>query len=72
MAAAAAMTRKPDPISITPRANFAGADGLRLRLANAIQVHAKNGANMMMNRELSDWNQLAGMTKCSYSIVRSV
>ena len=35
--AAAAMIRKPEPISITPMANFAGADGFKLRLARAIQ-----------------------------------
>ncbi len=66
MAAAAAMTRNPDPMSMRPRANFAGAEGLRLRLASATQAQAKNGANRTMKTEFSDWNQPAGITKCSH------
>src|ERR1700736_2772891 len=72
MAAAAAMTRNPEPINMTPRANFAGADGLRLRLANAIHSHARNGAKMKMNAEFSDWNQPVGITKCNDSSARFV
>src|SRR6267154_6061345 len=72
MAAAAAMTRNPEPINMTPTANFAGADGLRLRLANAIHSHAKNGAKTKMNAEFIDWNQPVGITKCSASSVRFV
>ena len=58
------MTRNPDPIRITPSANFAGAEGLRLRRASAIHIQAKNGAKMMMKAEFSDWNQPVGITKC--------
>src|SRR5271168_2775364 len=66
------MTRNPDPINITPSANLAGADGFKLRRASAIHSHAKNGANRTMNRELKDWNQPVGITKCSQPMLRSV
>ncbi len=52
--AAAAITRNPDPMSMTPMANLAGAEGFSLRAASAIQAHAKNGAKMKMKNELSD------------------
>src|ERR1700761_9281671 len=61
--AAMAMTTKPDPIKITPIAKVAGAEGLRWRGASAIQTQATSGANAMTKAGLSDWNQLAGMTK---------
>jgi hypothetical protein len=51
---------------------LAGADGFRWRLASAIHAHAKNGAKMKMKSELSDWNQLAGITKFNAGKVRSV
>src|SRR5580704_312485 len=72
MEAAPAMNKNPEPISMMPMANFAGADGLRLRFAKAIHNHARNGANMKMNAESSDWNQPVGMTKCNHSKVRLV
>src|SRR5271167_710278 len=72
MLAAAAITRNPEPINITPIANLAGAEGFKLRRASAIHIHAKNGANRTMNRELNDWNQPVGITKCSQPTVRSV
>src|SRR5271170_3112943 len=72
MLAAAAITRNPEPIKITPTANLAGAEGFKLWRASAIQIHAKNGANSTMNTELNDWNQPVGITKCSQPMVRSV
>ena len=61
--AAAAITRKPDPISMTPIANFAGTEGSRLRRASATQAQANIGANITMKTGFSDWNHSVGITK---------
>ena len=49
-----------DAQRIRPRPIFTGADGSRLRAPSYTQIHAKNGANRMMNSGLMDWYQRAG------------
>ncbi len=54
MVAAAAMTRNPEPISIKPSANFAGAEGFKLRLAKHDPQPCKKGRKIKMKMEFAD------------------
>src|SRR5262245_2579218 len=62
-AAAPIITAVPTPSSTRPNANFAGAEGSRLRRASAIQNAEKNGASTRMKNGFRFWNQPAGTSK---------
>ena len=48
------ITKNPTPNIASPKVNFKGELGSRFFLPNHTQSAAKNGANMMINRELMD------------------
>ena len=51
-------SRKPRPTKISPKTNLPGLEGSSLRAAIHTQRPANTGASIMMNRALSDWNQV--------------
>ena len=49
------ITKNPIPNKSKPKVNLSGELGSRFILPNQTHKAAKNGAKMMMNRELIDW-----------------
>src|SRR5688572_610951 len=62
--AAKIMTTKPTPANARPSANLAGLERSPPgRFESRIQVAAATGANNTTNNALTDWNQVAGISK---------